>query len=189
MLEQSIELLRGSVPKPKFSFKRKQPLVQPQTPLSEVKANPHVQKSQPVPIASNSLVFSSRSNEYLTTAAPLNYTEPSDVSIYNLDNCVVDFLGKTKNETPKISALHGRNLTNCVLYLPLIEGSVLLHDLKHCTVVLGCHQVCWFRVLLILSFNNFRSSECIRQRKLTCIYAFHLTLLSSIVKKYDSHDT
>lgn len=142
VLEQSIESLRGSVPKPKFSFKRKQPLVQQQAPLSEVVANPPVQKRQPVSIASNSLVLSSRSNEYLTTAAPLNYSEPSDVSIYNLDNCVVDFLGKAKNETPKISALHGRNLTNCVLYLPLIEGSVLLHDLKQCVIVLGCHQVC-----------------------------------------------
>src|SRR5258708_33471148 len=80
-LEQSIESLRGSVPKPKFSFKRKQPLVQPQTPLSEVVATPPVQK--PVSIASNSLVLSSRSNEYLTTAAPLNSTEPSNLSIYN----------------------------------------------------------------------------------------------------------
>ena len=143
MLEQSIESLRSSVPKPKFSFKRKQPLLQTQTPPTSV-THEVVQGSRPAPIASNSLVFHSRSNEYLTTAAPRNYTDPSDVSIYDLDNCVVDFLGDTKNKTPKISALHGRNITNSVLYLPLIEGSVLLHGLKRCVIVLGCHQVCRF---------------------------------------------
>ena len=92
-------------------------------------------------MAYNNLVLSSKSNEYLTVPPSYNYSQLGDVSIYDLDACVVDFLGNSQNETPKLSVLHGRNLTNCILYLPLIEGSVLLHGLQRCIIVLGCHQV------------------------------------------------
>lgn len=134
VLEQSIESFRISLPKAKFSFKRKQPLAQP--PAPSVSESMQAQGAPPVSIGS--IVFSSRSNEFLTTSSS-HYT---DVSIYDLDTCVVDLLGNADDEPPKISALHGHNLTNCILYLPLIEGSVLLYDLKQCTIVLGCHQVC-----------------------------------------------
>ena len=40
------------------------------------------------------------------------------------------------------TAVHIRNVINCVLLLPVIKGSILLYDLQRCVVVIpGCHQV------------------------------------------------
>jgi len=39
-----------------------------------------------------------------------------------------------------ISALHIRNVKNSILLLPALEGSVILHDLLNCIVVVKCHQ-------------------------------------------------
>jgi hypothetical protein len=74
-------------------------------------------------------------------------SEVSDLTISDLNNCIVNLLPdasgghSSRDSSLKISALHIRNLTDTVLLLPIIQGSVLLHDLRRCVVVAGCHQV------------------------------------------------
>jgi len=149
-LEASIESLRTSVPKSKFAFTRK---LQVQPELRETPAPAHSATSPSSKVSSTSsfsVVLSSQSNKYLTRESFCNYSEPSNLVISDLDTCVVDLVSPspnfdttstTSNDAPKISALHGRSLRNCVLLLPSIEGSALFHDLEHCTIVLACHQV------------------------------------------------
>jgi hypothetical protein len=47
------------------------------------------------------------------------------------------------------SALHIRDLSDCVLLLPFTQGSALIHDIRNCVLVLGCHQVRSMSVTLI----------------------------------------
>jgi len=104
-------------------------------------------------ITSN-LVLSSRSYEYVTSQSLAFSSLQQHLTISDLDHCVVNLIPSTIVTTggadgPKahglttsldISAIHVRNLTDTVLLLPPINGSVLLHDLARCTLVLGCHQ-------------------------------------------------
>ncbi|KAF8153247.1 tubulin binding cofactor C-domain-containing protein [Crassisporium funariophilum] len=153
-LGKSIEALRVSnVPKTKFAFKRKAQAA----PVPQSSALPTSQTSKeaitshPIPepsSASSNLSLSSHRNKYLTRSSLPEHPEHSDLSISDLDSCIVNLLPATsttdtatgKDTHLKISALHARNLTNCVLLLPSIDGSALLYDLSHCVIVLGCHQ-------------------------------------------------
>jgi len=148
-LEIAIESFRASIPKAKFVFKRR-PQAQPQNqtvvPLTTASQSPGNAKPT-IPATSCSLVISSQSNNYITRSSVGEWT---DLVISELDNCIVDLLAPSRgvsNEL-KASALHVRNLTRCVLLLPPVAGSALLHDLTDCTVVLGCHQVCEDRVYI-----------------------------------------
>lgn len=89
------------------------------------------QAAQPqVPVASVSIVSSSapasRANEMITKL-------PSE-SLTNLSNCIVSI-------SSPISALHASFLTRCVLILPAVSGSLILHDLHDCILLVDCHQV------------------------------------------------
>ncbi|KAJ7057016.1 tubulin binding cofactor C-domain-containing protein [Mycena amicta] len=133
-LEKSLEDLRGSLPKSKFAFRRKTPVAatsvaQPRPTAPAVVA--------PAPASSTNLILSSHSRRYLTHSA-LPSSNTSDLTISDLNQCIVNLLPGTS--TLKISALHIRNLVDTVLLLPTIPGSVLLHDLRRCVVVVGCHQ-------------------------------------------------
>ncbi|KAJ7253063.1 tubulin binding cofactor C-domain-containing protein [Mycena haematopus] len=143
-LQKSLEDLRTLIPKSKFAFKRKDPVPPSETSLTHV---PPVMaetssESQPdsTPMSTN-LTLSSHSHQYLTVASLSDTSLSSDLAISDLDKCIVNFLPDAGNtDTLKISALHIRNLTDTVLLFPVIQGSVLLHDLRRCVVVVGCHQ-------------------------------------------------
>jgi len=60
-----------------------------------------------------------------------------DLLLSDLDSCVVNLLSQGVD----IHAVHVQNLRNTVLLLPAIQGSILLHNLHRCIVMLGCHQV------------------------------------------------
>ncbi|KAJ3476057.1 hypothetical protein NLI96_g11423 [Meripilus lineatus] len=157
-LEQSIEQLRASaVQKPKFSFKRKaaaasSPAPTPVTQAKVATVTAAVEVKD-LPSTSTNRVLSDRSKEYLTWSSIPNSTSSiSDLTISDLDQCIVNFTSSPKPDEGssdqgesesqhKITALHIRNITNSILIFPPIEGSALLHDLKQCTIVLGCHQV------------------------------------------------
>lgn len=88
-------------------------------------------------------MLSAQSHKYITRAELPEHAQQTDLSLSDLDNCIVDLLppGDGAEAHLTISALHARNLSNCVLLLPAVAGSALLHDLARCTIVLGCHQV------------------------------------------------
>lgn len=96
---------------------------------------------------SSNLMLSSQSHKYITRADLAAHAQQTDLSIFDLEHCIVDLLAPDASDGPDanphivISALHARNLTDCVLLLPAVEGSALLHDMARCVIVLGCHQV------------------------------------------------
>ncbi len=157
-MEQSLEELRSaSAPKPKFTFKRRarEPLATTAQHAAAVPA-PHegpVRVSVQALEAQSSyhLSLSGYSHKYLSwSSLPPSLSSTSDLSISDLSNCIVNLLAtpstasvgrSTSGEIRTFTALHIRNLVDTVLILPPINGSALIHDLKHCTIVLGCHQV------------------------------------------------
>ncbi|KAF7798187.1 hypothetical protein EIP86_009404 [Pleurotus ostreatoroseus] len=149
-IENSLEELRVSfAPKPKFAFKRKTPKTVPASSTSSTPiASSAPSAKSPVTTEQTSsphLLLSNRSYKYLDRTALADLESSSDLTISDLDHCVVNLLpspsASVTAQTYKFTALHVRNLTNTVLVLPAIDGSALLHDLKRCTIVLGCHQV------------------------------------------------
>src|SRR6202044_929667 len=78
----------------------------------------------------------------------------------DLDGCIVNLLPSAVQHDNSsgghqlgLSALHIRNVTGTVMLLPVIQGSVILHDLTRCVIVVGCHQV---------GLPSFLPSFCIR---------------------------
>lgn len=94
------------------------------------------------------VTISGRSHEFLDLSALPASVTATDLSISDLDHCVVYMLpgpsldGNAPARNVKITALHVRNVKNSVLIMPIVEGSALLHDLSRCILALGCHQVC-----------------------------------------------
>ncbi|KIK68349.1 hypothetical protein GYMLUDRAFT_35745 [Collybiopsis luxurians FD-317 M1] len=90
---------------------------------------------------STTLTLSSYSERFITPEdLPSPHATSSDLrselSITNLDGCLLNLL-----DSPyEISALHIRDVKNSILLLPALDGSVILHDLRNCVVVVKCHQ-------------------------------------------------
>ncbi|KAJ7130229.1 tubulin binding cofactor C-domain-containing protein [Mycena epipterygia] len=142
-LEKSLEELRTLMPKSKFAFKRKAPVQSTSVHLSPVaiavpEDSESSQRPASVPMSTN-LTLTSHSSRYLSQASLPPASQASDLTISDLNNCIVNLL-PTESSYLEISALHIRNLTDTILLLPVIRGSVLLHDLRRCIVVVGCHQ-------------------------------------------------
>ena len=146
------------MPKSKFAFKRRPAvgagasnLESPPSEPSSTRTPPpplQTQNAPPPPAASTHLSLSSQSHRYLTREDLPSHPAQSDLSISDLDHCIVNLLPSSLSpsssgiDTPLvISALHARNLLDCVVLLPGVDGSALIHDLERCVVVLGCHQV------------------------------------------------
>ncbi|KAJ6591055.1 tubulin binding cofactor C-domain-containing protein [Mycena vulgaris] len=146
-LEKSLEEVRALLPKPKFSFKRKAPTASSPVPPSPVSITVPEASSQPDYLAiSTNLTLSAHSSRYLSRASFPSASQASDLTISDLNKCIVNLLPDLAGEASaesnhlEISALHIRNLTDTILLLPIIRGSVLLHDLRRCILVVGCHQ-------------------------------------------------
>ncbi|OCH94566.1 TBCC-domain-containing protein [Obba rivulosa] len=156
--ESLLENLRASAaPKPKFSFKRKANPVSTTSivPLATLPPNHSATVSAPslvsdvvteVTRASN-LALMGHSHHYLTLSSlpPMRAAQASDLAISDLDHCIVNLLRSPKDSgaaasSSQFTALHARNIRDSVLILPHIDGSVLLHDLTRCVIILGCHQ-------------------------------------------------
>ncbi|SJL10360.1 uncharacterized protein ARMOST_13746 [Armillaria ostoyae] len=126
------ELRKASKPVSRFSFKKRQAASRP-LPAAAVTAEPISQ--EPSSSQASILNFSSRTNELLTVN--LSDVSARDVTLSDLANCVVNLITPSKLT---ISAVHAQNLRNVVLLLPMIQSSIMLHDLDNCAVVVGCHQ-------------------------------------------------
>ncbi|KAF9045246.1 tubulin binding cofactor C-domain-containing protein [Panaeolus papilionaceus] len=149
-IEKSIELLRpSSSSKGKFSFKKKaavEPSVSTAAPV--VTPTPAPVNTSRTTIGSSILTLSNRENQYITRSNLPEHTQRTDLSVSDVKDCIIDLLpspegGDTtpsSGEQLELSALHIRNVTNCVILLPLVGGSALLHDIVNCILVLGCHQ-------------------------------------------------
>lgn len=140
-LEAIIEELReASKPKTKFAFRRAAPLENSQRPSIV---------ATPVKIATVSsnkpqhTLLSSLSHRYISlTDLPTSGQQSSELAISGLDHCIVNLTSSTRqnDDIIRFSAVHVENLTHTVLILPMINGSILLHNLTSCVVAAGCHQ-------------------------------------------------
>lgn len=152
-LETGLNALRAvAAPKPKFSFKRKSATVaNPVTPSKPNKSN-LVSTTSELP-HSNPLI-SSHTYAYLTTASLIGSPPTSCLTVSDLDYCVLNLLPTTGASELEVSAIHLRKISNSVLLLPLVDGSILAHDLSRCVVVAGCHQ---FRMHASIKVDVFLS--------------------------------
>ncbi|TFK75641.1 hypothetical protein BDN72DRAFT_757507 [Pluteus cervinus] len=148
-LENELSALRASsAPKSKFAFKKKKVL--PSSTAAPVAPEPAVQTADisalPLSESSSHLSLSHQSKAYLGwSLIPTASSAQCDLTISNLDHCIVNLLpisNGTPDETKgtNISAIHIYDVSNSILLLPMISGSVLLHNLQNSIVVIGCHQ-------------------------------------------------
>ncbi|PIL29097.1 hypothetical protein GSI_09145 [Ganoderma sinense ZZ0214-1] len=90
------------------------------------------------------LSISGHSRRYLSLSFASPLSSASDLSISDLDRCIVNLIPSSANpDYPQglaFTALHVRNLNNTILVLPVITGSALLHDMKNCVIALGSRQ-------------------------------------------------
>ena len=84
--------------------------------------------------------LSTFSHRYLTVLDVRSPNTSAEVSISDLDNCIVNLLPGDDDQT-EITALHLQRISRSVILLPQISGSIILHDLSECVIVVGCHQV------------------------------------------------
>ncbi|KAL0077767.1 tubulin binding cofactor C-domain-containing protein [Phycomyces blakesleeanus] len=142
-LVQDLETERTNLtPKPKFSFKSrktkaKTPTTTPtttDTPTTDTVAVKH----EPGWVEDETMLrFSDISNQWLTLEDSRPPGKQSvDVSLSNLHRCVVSLL----DDTIRVSALHVKNVTECVILCGSIEGSVLLYGFSRSVMAIDCHQ-------------------------------------------------
>ncbi|KAF9150431.1 hypothetical protein BG015_007757 [Linnemannia schmuckeri] len=70
-----------------------------------------------------------------TTTTPAAIEKPKDVALTNLTDCTINLV-----HTLPLGAIHIKNLKRCVLVIPPVSGSILLHDCEGCTLIGACHQ-------------------------------------------------
>jgi len=93
-------------------------------------------------MTSSNLTLSQQTRAYLTISSLPTHLQQSDLSLSDLNDCIVNLLPHSSGgDSLKISALHARNLKNCVVLLPSVDGSALLENVSGSIIVLGCHQV------------------------------------------------
>lgn len=130
-LEKRIEELRETAASvPKFSFKRKATKSKPST-------EPTVVPPPTTALTESTSTLTGSSHRYLTILDVRSPNSLAEVSISDLDSCIVNLL----EDHSKITALHVRRVSRSVILLPRISGSIILHDLSESVIVVGCHQV------------------------------------------------
>ncbi|KAG6816395.1 hypothetical protein H0H87_006307 [Tephrocybe sp. NHM501043] len=140
-LELSVsDLLRSSRPKSKFAFKRKAA-----TPVSINSSRPTdtvgPRNTIPQLVPTTNLSISGHTSQLLTPdSLPSSSSSGRDLAIHDLSGCIVNLLPSDGRTSLDLSAVHIQDLTDTVLLLPAINGSVLIHNLRKCTIVVGCHQ-------------------------------------------------
>jgi hypothetical protein len=147
LLEQSLEEKRSaSLPKKKFAFKRKADRPQ----VFALPTSPQATPSQPgrdhLSEVSTFHKLSAHSNCRLSLQSLPTFgddTPTFDLTISDLNRCIVDLCSPATITSPHLqlplTSLHIRDLKDTILILPNV-GSVLLHNLHTCTVIVACHQ-------------------------------------------------
>ena len=151
-LEQTLEEIRSaSLPKTKFTFKRKTnilPLSAASTMLPLSSSVNEQERRDGIPGMSDFNNLTSHSYCRLSLQSipkPGEGPQLSDLIISDLDHCIVDLratagsLG-SQNQL-NLTALHIHDLKDTFLILPNVKGSAILHNLHRCTAIVTCHQV------------------------------------------------
>lgn len=91
----------------------------------------------------NHASLSDYSYSYITIADLVTSNNPSDLTISNIDHCIINLASSQGHgdDVIQLSAVHVEQLSDSVLILPMVNGSILLHGLTRCVLAVGCHQV------------------------------------------------
>lgn len=128
-------------PKAKFTFKSRKK--KPSTP--EIN-NAFAASETPSPVTDGDILsdatvlFKDKRDAVLTlkdTNTKFTSDRSVDILLSNVKNCVVVL----QEDGIQISAVHIKNIENCVVYCGKIEGSVLMYGLKNSVLFAACHQV------------------------------------------------
>ncbi|KAG8771214.1 hypothetical protein FRC16_005979 [Serendipita sp. 398] len=103
--------------------------------------------------SSRTINVHNRSGERLTLSEIIETTSPPDVaesveqglnrfdvSLASLSNCIVDLVGRSDLLPGVLGAFHARDLKRCIIIVPSIKGSALIHDCSDCIIAVACHQ-------------------------------------------------
>ncbi len=135
MLETKFEARRStSKPVSKFAFRKKAPrgdaTVKPSA--APLRAAATVAPSGSV------LQLGDQTGRYITTEALSGERSENSLDLSNLTSCLVNLIDMGS----PLMALYAKNLNNCIVILPPIQGSAILHNLVDCTIAFSCQQVC-----------------------------------------------
>ncbi|KAI7850253.1 tubulin binding cofactor C-domain-containing protein [Circinella umbellata] len=148
-LGRSLDTARANLtPKPKFTFKsRKQKKPQQERSADTIATNVTTSlitiKSITTDISNlprdendedddNVISYSDISDQLIEPT--LSSVNPVDVSLSNLTRCTIIL------KSGQISALHIKNLSQCVVVCSTIRGSVLMYGFTRSVIAVGCHQ-------------------------------------------------
>lgn len=139
------DLRVASIPKAKFAFKRTAVagLDTPQRPSVIAGHAPDQESPKELSNKTNNALLSRHSYRYISAVDLPTSSSPSDLTISNINHCIINLASSRgqSNDVIELSAVHVEKLTDSVLILPTVNGSILLHDLSRCILVVGCHQV------------------------------------------------
>jgi tubulin-specific chaperone C len=162
-----LQILQAASPsKPRFAFRRKggpssSKPVTPDPKLDSAQITKHDLAS-----STDAASISGKTGSYVTgaTLPSLTTDKSSDLTIVDLDFCFVDLRqaiddGNVQSAV-SISAVHVRNVRNSIIFLPKLQGSILIYDMKNCVLAVECQQV---DILL----NYYKLTDCGRSFECT----------------------
>ncbi|KAI8145667.1 tubulin binding cofactor C-domain-containing protein [Fennellomyces sp. T-0311] len=134
-LGRALDTARANLtPKPKFTFKSRRPQQQQQQQKkvndSARVADKETSHARDYEDDDNVVSFADMSDQLIQPAKLDNV----DVLLSNLERCTVILT------TGQVSALHIKNLSQCVVVCGAIRGSVLMYGFTRSVIAVGCHQ-------------------------------------------------
>jgi hypothetical protein len=162
-LENKLSSLRPKTSK--FSFTKSKSTPTPLPPIDRDGASSHtpaVSKSTEIETKdlSGDVIRFENLKQSVIRLDPHTSTSKSNISstviIKNLEMCIIDLRPSSSSSSSssspssaeennskaraRITSLHGEGLRYCTLIVP-VDGSVLLHSLTSCILLISCHQV------------------------------------------------
>ena len=151
-MSRALDTARANLtPKPKFTFKsrkQKRPQQEPSvdttttnvtTSLTTIKSITTDVSNSPGDVNGggdddddNVISYSDLSDQLIEPALPSD--NPVDISLSNLMRCTIILT------SGQISALHIKNLSQCVVVCNTIRGSALMYGFTRSVIAVGCHQ-------------------------------------------------
>jgi hypothetical protein len=95
-----------------------------------------------------------------------------DLTMVDLNFCLIDLRTCADNNLT-LSAVHVQNVRNSVLLLPKLQGSILLHDIENCVMVVDCQQVqasLHTIIQVLIEFNYTVPHACIHGSRCVSLY-------------------
>lgn len=136
------------MPKSKFAFKRKEgtPAATPSRTIASSSARSLDYASQQTvsaPTPSSDLSLHDHEGCYLDLST-IQLVKKSELvaTIENIDRCIVNLLSKpSSTNSVTFSAVHISNVSNSIIILPALRGSIIAHKMRRCVLAVACHQV------------------------------------------------